>query len=172
MMKTRIRSPHWIPSILGGTLLLASCASFQNQTGEHEPHGRVTIVKRDDFRNERGRVKSLDGLPATPGQTYRVRPGGHEVTVEFTETVIETADPVNYTLFGSPSTDEPADVRLSQSGGMSVTGQQPFTPGAQPVRLSVENRRTRTRAVPFTVKAGRHYELDGSAVMEVPSATR
>lgn len=168
-MKTPVRLLHWIPSILGCSLLLASCASFQNQTGEHEPHGRVTVVKREDFRNERGRVKSLDGLAVTPGQSYRVKPGTHQVTVEFTETVIETADPVSYTLFGSPSTEEPADVMLSQSGGMSVTGQQPFTAGTQPVRLSVENRRTRTRTIPLTVKAGRHYELDGSTVMEVPS---
>lgn len=171
-MKSRFRPPHWLPSILGCSLSLASCASFQNQTGELEPHGRVTIVKRDDFRNERGRVKSLDGLPVTPGRTYRVRPGTHEVTVEFTETVTETADPMSYTLFGSPSTDEPADVHLSPSGGMSVTGQQPYSTGTQPVRLSVENRRTRSRTIPLTVKAGRHYELDGSTVMEVPSPAR
>lgn len=161
-----------MPLILGCSLLLASCASFQDQTGELEPHGLVTVTHREDYRNERGRVKSLDGLPVRPGQSYRVKPGSHQVTLEFTETVVETADPVSYTLFGSPSAEGPTDVMLSQSGGMSVTGQQPFTTGTQPVRLSVENRRTRTRTIPLTVKAGRHYELDGSTVMEVPSPAR
>lgn len=171
-MKSSLHFLTWMPWRSLCSLLLTSCASFQHQTGELEPHGLVTIEKLEDFRDSRGRVKSLDGLPVTPGQSYRVKPGNHLVSVEFTETVVETADPVSHTLFGSPSLEEPAEVRISPFGETSVTGQQPFSPGPQPVRLSVEHHRTRTRGISLTVQAGRHYELNGSTVTEAPFPIR
>ena len=174
-MKPRFISQIRLNVILGIGLLLAGCAQFQHQTGEAEPHALVTIVKPGNSPGHQGMVKKLDGLPVSAGQSYRVKPGTHAVLVEFVESVVESAESARMTLFSAgnmpPELEQPANVHLSQSGGMSVTGQQPFAV-MQPVNLSVENRRTRTTTQSISVKAGWHYELNGKLVTEKPIAAR
>jgi hypothetical protein len=172
--------PRFIPQvrlnvILGFGLLLAGCAQFQHQTGESEPHALVTVVKPGNSPGPFGEVKSLDGLPVSAGQAYRVKPGTHTVVVQFVETVTETSQRYTATLFHAgnapPLEEQPANVHLSQTGGVSVTGQQPFAT-MQPANLSVEDRRTRTTTQSISVKAGWHYELKGNLVTEKPSSVR
>ena len=157
--------------ILGFGLLLAGCAQFQHQTAESEPHALVTIAQPENYPGPHGAVQSFDGLPVSAGKTYRVKPGTHAVVVQHVETVVQSGSPVKTTLFqvgNAPMPpDQPATVYLSQSGGMSVTGQQPFAV-MQSANLSVEDHRTRTTTRSITVKAGWQYELTGNFVIEKP----
>ena len=147
----------------GMAMLLAGCAHFEPQTSELEPHGVVAVVKPLDFAGEAGVVKKLDGLAVRAGRTYRVKPGEHTVVVRFVETVIETSKPVTLFGIGTPSTEQAADVHVSESGKTTVTGERPFS-GMQPVNLSVETRRIRYTTNSISVQAGWRYELDGDRV--------
>lgn len=144
-------------------MLLAGCAHFEPQTSELEPHGLVTVVEPLEYAGEAGVVKRLDGLPVRAGQTYRVKPGEHTVIVKFVETVVETSKPVTLFSLGTPRTEQPVNVQVSEFGRTTVTGQQPFA-GIQPVNLSVESRRTLYLTNSLSVKAGWRYELDGDQV--------
>ena len=161
--------------MLGMGVLLAGCAQFQHQTAESEPHALVTIAPPANSPVPHGEVKSIDGLPVSAGQSYRVKPGSHAVAVQHVETVVESGSPVSTTLFSvgnmPPPAEQPANIQLSQSGGMSVTGQQPFAV-MQPANLSVEDRRTRNTTKTITVRAGCRYELNGDLVTEKPFTAR
>lgn len=147
----------------GMALLLAGCAHFEPQTSELEPHGLVTVVKPLEYAGEAGVVKKLDGLAVRTGQTYRVRPGMHTVVVQFVDTGVETSKPVTLFGVGTAPKERAADMHVSESGKMTVTGQQPFS-GMQPATLSVETRRTRFITNSLSVQAGWRYELDGDRV--------
>ena len=166
-MKTSLN----LAAIFWTGILLAGCAQFQHQTSETEPHGLVTIANSVGTQGPRGEVVTLDGLPVKSGQAYRVRPGGHAVQVDFIESGIESAGPMTYTIYksgnGPAISNPPANLHLSQSGGMSITGQQPFAV-AQPVIISAEERHIRKHTYPLQVKVGRHYQLDGTSVTEGP----
>lgn len=158
-------------------MMLAGCAQFQHQTSEAEPHGLVKIAPSGNAASPFGLVKKLDGLPVSAGRSYRVKPGFHDVSVETVETVVESSTRASVTLFhaGSdnmpPMSEPPVNVNLSQSGGMTVTGQQPFA-GMQPANLNVENRRATTTTHAISFKAGWYYELDGNRVTATPFSKR
>lgn len=84
---------------IGLSMLLAGCATFEHQTTEMEPHAVITVVKPWEVAVGERVVKSLDGLPVSGGKSYRVRPGGHAVVVEFTELISETAKPKTVVLW-------------------------------------------------------------------------
>ncbi len=143
----------------GVALMFAGCAQFQNQTAVSEPHGVVVVADQTDLPGETGRVKKLDGLPVKSGQNYRVRPGQHEVTIQFVLTGVETSRPF---VVGA-ELSQPAVVDVSQSGQMSVSGQNPLG-GMQPVILNAETRNRFSVTNLITVEAGWLYELDGDHV--------
>lgn len=156
--------------LLSGVLL--GCASFEHQTGDHEPHALITVVRPAD--NQPGVLQSLDGLPVSAGKTYRVRPGSHAVVVGFIELVTETAKP--RTLFsignsGGVAEDPPANVRFSEGNRVSVQGQQPFQ-AMQPVNLAYEYRRVRLTTNSITVQTGGHYQLIGDRLIPQKPAAR
>lgn len=166
-MKTSLN----LAAIFFSGILLAGCAHFQHQTSEAEPHGLVTIASSGGTQGPRGEVMKLDGLPVRSGQSYRVRAGDHAVQVDIVELEIESAGPMTVTLFksgnGPAISDPPVNLHLSQSGGMSITGQQPYAV-VQPVIISAEERHIRKHTYSLQVKLGRHYQLDGTSVTESP----
>lgn len=150
---------------------VAGCATFNHQTTELEPHALITVLKPWDSSLHPGVLKSLDGLPVSTGKTYRVRPGSHALVIEFTELVVETAKPATFTLFGNATPEPPANVRISETGRASVSGQQPWQ-AMQPVNLSMEVRRIRAVTTSITVQAGGRYELVGDRLTTKQPATR
>lgn len=151
--------------------LVTGCASFEHQTTELEPHALITVVRPWDSSTQPGVLKSLDGLPVSAGKTYRVRPGPHAVVVEFTELVVETAKPATFTLFGNATPETPANVRISETGRASVSGQQSGA-GMQSVNLSMEVRRIRAVTNSISVQAGGRYELVGDRLTTKQPAQR
>lgn len=150
---------------------LAGCATFDHQTTEAEPHALVTVVKPRDSSLQPGMLRSLDGQRVSPGKTYRLRPGGHAVVVEFTETVTETARPKTLFSLGNAPAEKPANLRIDETGRASVSGAQPFQ-GMQPASLTMEVRRVRAVTNSITVQAGGHYELVGDRLAGKIPASR
>jgi hypothetical protein len=152
------------PAFICTGLILSGCAQFQHQTREDEPHGVVFIGSSPTSSPVSGMVRSLDGQPVREGSSYRVRPGNHEIVVEFVERTIESANPV---YIGSPPTemDQPGNLHISESGGISTTGVSPYQ-GMQPLSMSVENRTRRQQIRNFPVAAGRKYVISGTMISE------
>jgi hypothetical protein len=149
------------PLAISAVLVFTGCASFQDQTSSAEPHGIVVVADQSDVPGDVGRVKKLDGLPVSAGRAYRVRPGRHEVTVQFVLTGVEASRPL--AVGGGDMPQPPVVVDVSQSGKMSVSESQPFG-GIQPVILNAETRSIVSVTNAITVEAGWRYELDGEHV--------
>ena len=145
---------------IGLSMLLAGCATFEHQTTEMEPHAVITVVKPWEVAVGERVVKSLDGLPVSGGKSYRVRPGGHAVVVEFTELISATAKPKTVVLLGKAVSEPTADVRMSDGAPTSVTGQLPFQ-SMQMANVTREARRLRSLTNSITVQAGGSYRLSG-----------
>lgn len=162
-LKTNERKPMNSFKLLsaGAMVALVGCAGFKDQTNLAEPHAIVLVTDQSDVPSETGRVKKFDGLPVNAGREYRVRPGRHEVTLQFVETGLVTSSPfvVGAAIIPTP----PATLDVSQSGQMSVSGQNPLG-GMQPVVLNAESRRISYVTNTITVEAGWRYELDGEHV--------
>lgn len=150
-------------------MVLSCCARFQHQTREDEPHAVVSIARASTPSLMNAEIKSMDGQPVREGESYRVRPGTHQLVMEIVEREIETAQPVTVTLFhagnGPPDIQQPGNLHLSESGAMTTSGVNPFQT-MQAVSMSVEKRSVRQQTRNFVTVAGRHYEINGAMVSE------
>jgi hypothetical protein len=155
--------------------LLYGCAQFQHQTREDEPHAIVTIVRPSTSAPQSCMAKSMDGQPVREGASYRVRPGSHEIVIEMVERDVETAGPMTATLFhsgnGPMELAPPGNVHFSESGAVTASGLQPYTP-MQAVTMSVEKRSIRQQTRQLEAVANRRYEINGSMITEVPLQKR
>jgi len=170
----RPRNPS-IPAFICTGLLLASCAQFQHQTREDEPHAVVVIARSSTSAPQSGVVKSLDGQPVREGASYRIRPGSHEIVFEIVEREVETADPMTTTLFhsgnGPMEIEQPGNLHFSESGAVTASGLQPYAP-MQMVSMSVEKRSIREQTRRLEAVANRQYEINGTMITEVPPQKR
>lgn len=145
-MKTRPLHPS-----LALLATLVGCATFEHQTTETEPHALISVFKPRDATLLAGVLKSLDGKPVRAGQTYRLRPGQHEVVVEYKE----------------PLSDE----QLSEKGKLQPNEQPAW---ARPqstvvpiavVGFEVHSRRGLLVTNSISVEAGGRYELFGDRIL-------
>jgi hypothetical protein len=146
-----------LPLALLLAFAVAGCAHFENQTLENEPHAVIHLVKLRGYFSDYWAVSKIDGVPVRFHKTLRVRPGEHEVVVCLLETT-----PGSYTglTAGAPLSDSRANVNMSSSGQMTVTGFQPLG-GMQMANLNVESREVSYCTNKISVEAGWTYELDG-----------
>jgi hypothetical protein len=146
----------FLPLALLLIFIVAGCAHFESQTLENEPHAVIHVVKVRGSSSEYGSSK-IDGLPVRFHKIFRVRPGEHEVVVCLLETATDS-----YTglTAGAPLWDSRANVNMSSSGQMTVTGIQPLG-GMQMANLNMESRQVSNYTNTISVEAGWTYELDG-----------
>jgi hypothetical protein len=156
--------------------VLSSCARFSHQVAPEEPHGLLQISLRDDRAGdvEYRVAKSIDGIrvPAWKPQEYRVKPGRHMVVFEEMRVVERVYAPmsVGFSTSGSPVTEEPAEVVLSDEGGIESVNAPPqaFTAGPVPVRLRGRAVESYDVRFPVVVREGYRYVLDGYKAEEIP----
>jgi hypothetical protein len=140
--------------IVGAVLVLAGCARFGPQPSPSEAHAVLRFGADKDAAPDQPRVKTLDGLPVSPGRSYRVKPGQHELVCQVKEEIaVET--------YGAQEAGRPPIPGLQGSTSVYlVSGGKPVEGGGAAWRMKYITN-------VFTVEAGCIYSVEGESVSKV-----